>query len=674
MTKKTCWAAAAGLLWLLSLVGVARAATATPVLNSVTLVSNAAGAVNPVPPAQTFTITQAGSYSVTLSDLKLPSALGTLSAAIVTSTDNLVTLSSAGSKTVTLAAGTYTAQVLAIAAPGAVGGTFSIQVAPAAGGATVFQYEDSVGAANPAPITGQSVLSTKLSIASAGTYQLTVTDLAFPTALSSLRLLILNDCGTTPGCVTAPVAPTPLSGPAISSQLSLAAGTYDLFIEASANSTALQGLYSVQIAPVTTGPTVYSATVPVGELPAPIPLSIASAGSVSLQLTDLATPAALSSIQAVAAQGANVLQQVAAAGTYSFSAAAGSAQLYVVATAGGGGQGGYEAFVTSGGQTVADVAQPVLASGSYGYAFSTKLAAAGSYQLTVFDFQTPVQFSALSGVATQAGKVLTMTQGTGSFTAAAGPLNVLVFPAFGGSDSSANGLFSVQVMTQSTGVIAYETTQGVGALFSSQVLNISTAGEYDLTLTDLVLPAVFSEIGVIITRGDSKVAQVFGDGLVPFQVASPGTYVLNVYAETGSIDGVSVDYGLYGLQVAPAPAAPTVTLSASSTNITGGQSVTLTWTSTGASSCNASVGWTGGLATSGSKASGALTATTSFTITCDGAGGTATTSVSVNVNPAQKSGGGGGGSLSVEELLCLVLALVWRRRATLLPAADASVD
>jgi hypothetical protein len=52
---------------------------------------------------------------------------------------------------------TYTAQVLALAAPGAVGGAFGVQLTPAAG-----------GAANPAPSTGQSVLSTKFSVTAAG--------------------------------------------------------------------------------------------------------------------------------------------------------------------------------------------------------------------------------------------------------------------------------------------------------------------------------------------------------------------------------------------------------------------------------------------------------------------------------------------------------------------------
>src|ERR1700723_3214332 len=227
--------AAVGALCLLGLTS----ARATALVDSVQLVADSAGGANPIPPAQTFTITQAGSYTVTLTDLQLPAPLASLSVAIATSTAVAMTLSAAGTQTVMLQAGTYTAQALALAASGALGGTFSVQITPAAGGTPVWQYEDAVGAASPPPSTGQAVLSTTFSVASAGTYQLTVADLAFPVALSSLQLIVLNHCGTTPGCVTAPIAPTPSAGPALSEPLVLAAGTYDLFVVAAADTTAL---------------------------------------------------------------------------------------------------------------------------------------------------------------------------------------------------------------------------------------------------------------------------------------------------------------------------------------------------------------------------------------------------------------------------------------------------
>jgi chitodextrinase len=73
---------------------------------------------------------------------------------------------------------------------------------------------------------------------------------------------------------------------------------------------------------------------------------------------------------------------------------------------------------------------------------------------------------------------------------------------------------------------------------------------------------------------------------------------------------------------------PVITLTASPTSITSGQSSTLTWSATNASSCS-------GAFMSGSGTSGTAvvspTQTTSYSITCTGLGGSATKSVSVSV-------------------------------------------
>ena len=61
---------------------------------------------------------------------------------------------------------------------------------------------------------------------------------------------------------------------------------------------------------------------------------------------------------------------------------------------------------------------------------------------------------------------------------------------------------------------------------------------------------------------------------------------------------------------------------------------TLSWTSTNATSCSASNGWSGGKATSGSESTGNLTSSKTYTIICTGAGGSANDSVTVNVRSA----------------------------------------
>ena len=78
--------------------------------------------------------------------------------------------------------------------------------------------------------------------------------------------------------------------------------------------------------------------------------------------------------------------------------------------------------------------------------------------------------------------------------------------------------------------------------------------------------------------------------------------------------------------------APTTSLSASPTTITNGNSTTLTWSSTDATSCTSGGFATGG-ATSGSATVSPST-TTTYTVSCTGSGGTTSGTQTVTVNPA----------------------------------------
>jgi len=114
----------------------------------------------------------------------------------------------------------------------------------------------------------------------------------------------------------------------------------------------------------------------------------------------------------------------------------------------------------------------------------------------------------------------------------------------------------------------------------------------------------------------------------------------------------------------PPPPAPTVTLSANPTAVDASGTTALTWSSTNATSCVASDGWSGTKLTSGTETSASLTVNTTFTLRCDGNGDSASQSVTVTVNAA---GGGdpgssdsGGGSFDFASLLALVALLVRR--------------
>lgn len=104
--------------------------------------------------------------------------------------------------------------------------------------------------------------------------------------------------------------------------------------------------------------------------------------------------------------------------------------------------------------------------------------------------------------------------------------------------------------------------------------------------------------------------------------------------------GGSVNGAVTVQVTASPPAAPTVTLSVNPTSVVSGGSTTLSWSSTNATTCTASGGWTGTRATTGTETSGPLTATQTFTLACNGSGGSASKSVVVTVNP------GGPGTIS----------------------------
>ncbi len=79
------------------------------------------------------------------------------------------------------------------------------------------------------------------------------------------------------------------------------------------------------------------------------------------------------------------------------------------------------------------------------------------------------------------------------------------------------------------------------------------------------------------------------------------------------------------------PPVPTVSFSASPTSITSGQSSTLTWSGTNATSCTASGGWTGTKSLSGSEVVSPASNTT-YTLTCTGAGGSISDSATISVS------------------------------------------
>jgi hypothetical protein len=122
------------------------------------------------------------------------------------------------------------------------------------------------------------------------------------------------------------------------------------------------------------------------------------------------------------------------------------------------------------------------------------------------------------------------------------------------------------------------------------------------------------------TSGNFTVSGISGSAVVKPSVTTP-------YSITCSGNGGSATASAT-VTVATPPPAPTASLSANPTSISGGQSSTLSWSSSNATSCTS-----GNFTVSGISGSAVVkpSVTTTYSITCSGNGGSATASATVTV-------------------------------------------
>ena len=605
------------------------------------------------PSGYSFTASTAQALTLTLTDLQTPAAFSSLQVA-VTLGDTLVGSATIDPTThkatlaIPAAAGDYTLHVIGTPDSTQGFGSFGACVAPATSPTSciaAYSYSDVILTPATPSSTPSSALDTNFTSTVAGTYTVTVTDDAFPAALQSISGGIAN--GSVP--VTSLAAG--------STQVALAAGTtYTLVMGALANATVTAGLYSVQIVGPSGG-VVFDRTLPVGTLPAPTIVDNPTAQSLNLSLTDLAYPSALASVGVAVTEGASPLAQLTAAGTVAgFPAPAGSVEIWHYAVAGGQ-PGVYSLSLSSSTASLYSTTQVVgsgTATTAQSFAFVVTLPSAGTYNLVAADFQFPKALQSLTATVAQNGVALPQTSG-GNFTAAQG-LAIVVVNAQ--PPQAGNGIFSVSVQTTAaTPQVLLDQTQAVGGAFTSQTINLGNSGNYSVTLTDLAFPAVFENLAVVVSQRSKVLGKIYGGGTFNFS-GTPGQFVLTFVATPAA----PADYGLYTIYIASS--VPTVTFSASTTSVTTGQPVQLTWSTENATACTASggTGWTGGEPISGSSAV-VVSASETLTLTCSGPGGSAAQSITVSATTAP-SKSGGGGSLDAGVLAMLgALVLTGHRRS-----------
>jgi len=669
------------------------AQTSQPLVNALHTI---AAATQAVPVEETVNITAAGTYQVTLTDLGAqlsPSApllsaeLAIISGNAVVGTPLVATSGSASWNTTFTASAPGTYLIHVVGTPGTVPGSgpIGILVTNPSNNSQVAAFSGTLALPSSGAASNVGALSDSFTVSTAGSYQVTLTDMQLPNALTTLTLAMLaQGSSTLLANLTTGAGSNPLVATAT---VSLQTGVvYQIFAGGQAAGTTNAGLYGVNVSPAGGGVPVYSNTIPVGAVVS-VGNSTLTAASYTLTLADLAFPTALMQIgAAVTLNGLSVAQLSAAGGTSPFIATATAYQVFALGVPQSGGQGSYTlALQASGASPVLNIARAVsdTTSGIYAYSFDTTTVGSETYSLDLADFGYPTAFASLQANAVQSGALLSTTgvslsgasSGSLSLTPAAGPVTLLVFaqPAAASSSTGTSaGLFGIDLTASGAGAPAFQTSQGVGQLFSVQTASVTTGGSYQVAVTDLGFPANFANLAVIITRGTSKIGSIFGGGTLPF-TATAGDYLINFVAQPAAKAGA----GTYSLVVGEAPPAATATLQATPTSVSSGGTVTLNWSSANTSSCTASSSpsgaWSGTVGASGTATSAAISATTTFTITCVGDDGTSPTqSAVVNVTSSTTSGHNGGGAIGTDVLVLLlglvtlrvprVRGLFWRNR------------
>ena len=177
-----------------------------------------------------------------------------------------------------------------------------------------------------------------------------------------------------------------------------------------------------------------------------------------------------------------------------------------------------------------------------------------------------------------------------------------------GAGGSASDSVSIAVAAPSALWVSLTTSSSSLPYDGSAILNWNSGNSSDCTASG-------DWSGSLATAGSQTTGTLTADST--FNITCSG-------AGGSASDSVSVT-------VAAPLGLPTVSLSASPSNLPSNGTTTLSWNTTNTTDCTASGDWSGDKATSGSQTMSALISNSSFSLTCSGAGGSATESVNVTV-------------------------------------------
>jgi len=380
----------------------------------------------------TFTSTVAGTYTVTITDDLFPVALQSVAGGIVTGTTPVNTTSFAlGANQVTLAKGTpYTLILAALPNATALAGLYGVHIADPSG-ASVFDRTSPVGNLRPAIIVDNPT---------AQALSLSLTDFAYPAPLASVSAAV-TEGSTDLGQLTAPGTLSSFAAPAGSVEIweyALAGaqpGVYGVNLGVAGGSTSLYS--TTQVAGVGTATTAQSFAFVV---------TLPSAGTYNLAVTDFQFPGAFATISQTVAQNGVVLPFANNASSGNFTAAAGVAIVLVdaVPPTSGSGLGIFDVTVQSTGPSPKVLLDQTQAVGGVVNSQTITLGISGTFTTTLDDLAFPAAFSDLAAVVSLDGTVLGKIYGGGSFSFDGAP-GTYVLTTIATPGSQNYGLYSLNI-------------------------------------------------------------------------------------------------------------------------------------------------------------------------------------------------------------------------------------
>jgi hypothetical protein len=325
----------------------------------------------------------AGDYDVALVDRNLPSALSSLTLAIVKQGGSALALQlpAAGNGSFTATTGTYRLFVIGQSPAAINAGAYSVTLRARAGGALVFSQTSPVGR------TLRLATVTLL----AGDHSLVVNDLGSPAPLAKLVTLVVRG-GESAASLTSGGTAT----------FTATAGTYELLAAATA-AAGTAGSYAVRL--LRSGAEVFTAAhgiadIASGIVPYEFTADSAAAGTYQLRIGDFQFPQALTSLRALLTQGGAVVGSLASAGQVDVPLVASRATALVFAqtTAAASGIFGISLQPSTPGATLIEATQGV---GATFAARKVSITNTGTFDATLADLAFPAAFTELAAVVTR---------------------------------------------------------------------------------------------------------------------------------------------------------------------------------------------------------------------------------------------------------------------------------